>query len=53
MSVVNGALKVYSVERLCVADGLIMRRVTTGNTQVPCAVIGEQAATALRLEHGV
>jgi len=53
MSVVDGSLRVYGVEGLRVADGSIMPRVTTGNTQAPCAVIGERAAQALRDAHGV
>jgi choline dehydrogenase len=53
MSVVDSTLKVYGVEALRVADGSIMPRVTTGNTQAPCAVIGEQAAEALKQTHGL
>lgn len=52
MSVVDGTLKVYGVDGLRVADGSIMPRVTTGNTQAPCAVIGEQAAEMLKQTHG-
>jgi choline dehydrogenase len=51
MSVVDGALKVYGIERLRIADGSIMARVTTGNTQAPCVIIGERAAEILRAEH--
>lgn len=51
MSVVDGALKVYGKERLRIADGSIMPRVTTGNTQAPCVIIGERAATFLRAAH--
>ena len=47
MSVVDGALKVYGVEGLRVADASIMPRVTTGNTMAPCVVIGERAAAFL------
>ncbi|WP_340120168.1 GMC family oxidoreductase N-terminal domain-containing protein [Pelagibius sp. 7325] len=53
MSVVDGALKVYGVDALRVADGSIMPRVTTGNTQAPCAVIGERAAEMIRETHGL
>lgn len=53
MSVVDAALKVYGVNALRVADASIMPRVTTGNTQAPCAVIGEQAAEALRQAYGL
>ena len=51
MSVVNGALQVYGVERLRIADGSIMPRVTTGNTMAPCVIIGERAADLLRAEY--
>ncbi|OSC25629.1 oxidoreductase [Mycobacterium vulneris] len=51
MSVVDGALKVYGMQRLRIADGSIMPRVTTGNTQAPCVIIGERAAAMLRAEH--
>jgi choline dehydrogenase len=44
MSVVDASLKVYGVEGLRIADASVMPRVATGNTQAPCAVIGERAA---------
>jgi len=53
MSVVDGTLKVYSVDGLRVADGSIMPRVTTGNTQAPCAIIGERAGEMIRQAHGL
>jgi len=53
MSVVDARLKVYGVAGLRVADGSIMPRVTTGNTQAPCAIIGERAAEIIRQAHGV
>lgn len=51
MSVVDGNLNVYGVNHLRVADGSIMPRVTTGNTQAPCVIIGERAAEILRSKH--
>ena len=51
MSVVNGALQVYGIERLRIADGSIMPRVTTGNTMAPCVIIGERAADVLRAQY--
>jgi choline dehydrogenase len=51
MSVVDGHLNVYGVKHLRVVDGSIMPRVTTGNTQAPCVIIGERAAEILRAEH--
>ncbi|MFC4169024.1 GMC oxidoreductase [Teichococcus aestuarii] len=52
MSVVDATLKAYGVDGLRVADASIMPRVTTGNTQAPCAIIGERAAGMIRQEHG-
>jgi choline dehydrogenase len=50
MSVVDGTLKVYGTERLRIADGSIMPRVTTGNTMAPCVIIGERAAHNLKAQ---
>jgi choline dehydrogenase len=51
LSVVDASLKVYGIEGLRIADGSIMPRITTGNTQAPCAVIGERAAEMIRGVH--
>jgi choline dehydrogenase len=51
MSVVDAELKVYGIEGLRIADASIMPRITTGNTQAPCAVIGERAAEMIRSTH--
>jgi choline dehydrogenase len=51
LSVVDGQLRVYGVTHLRVADGSILPRVTTGNTQAPCVIIGERAAEFLVAEH--
>jgi choline dehydrogenase len=51
MSVVEGALKVHGIERLRIADGSVMPKITTGNTMAPCVVIGERAAEMLKREH--
>ena len=51
MSVVDGKLRVYGVERLRIADASILPRVTTGNTMAPCVIIGERAADLLLEEH--
>jgi choline dehydrogenase-like flavoprotein len=53
MSVVDGNLKVYGIDKLRIADGSIMPRVTTGNTMAPCVVIGERAAEILKREHRI
>ena len=50
-AVVDGDLRVYGIDNLRVADGSIMPRVTIGNTQAACVIIGERAAEALRAEH--
>ena len=53
LSVVDASLAVHGVDRLRVADGSILPRVTTGNTQAPCAVVGERAADILIRKHGL
>jgi choline dehydrogenase len=51
LSVVDGKLAVYGIDRLRVADSSIMPRVTTGNTMAPCVVIGERAGDILKCRH--
>jgi choline dehydrogenase len=51
MSVVDAELKVYGIEKLRIADGSIMPRVTTGNTMAPCVIIGERAVEILKATH--
>jgi len=51
MSVVDGNLKVYGIERRRIADRSIMPRVTTGNTRAPCVIIGERAEEILKADH--
>ncbi|HEY6575831.1 MAG TPA: GMC oxidoreductase [Mycobacterium sp.] len=41
----------YGVEKLRIADGSIMPRITTGNTMAPCVIIGERAAEFVTGEH--
>lgn len=53
MSVVDGSLNVYGIDRLRIADGSIMPRITTGNTMAPCVVIGERAGEILKIANGV
>lgn len=53
MSVVDSKLRVYGIDRLRIADGSVMPRITTGNTMAPCVIIGEKAARAIRDEHGL
>ena len=53
MAVVDPSLKVHGIEGLRVADGSVLPRLPTGNTQAPCAVIGERAAQLMKEEHGL
>ncbi|NTW38900.1 MAG: GMC family oxidoreductase [Cellulomonadaceae bacterium] len=46
-AVVDPTLRVRGLEGLSVADAAVMPTITTGNTNAPCAVIGEMAATHL------
>lgn len=41
MSVVDGDLSVYGIERLTLADASIMPTIPTGNIMAPCVAIGE------------
>jgi choline dehydrogenase len=50
---VDRSLKVYGIDRLRIADGSVMPRVTTGNTMAPCVVIGERAAEILKTHHKI
>jgi choline dehydrogenase len=51
MSVVDGRLKVYGIDRLRVADASVMPRVPLANTMAPSVIIGEQAGRAIAREH--
>jgi choline dehydrogenase len=51
MSVVDSRLKVYGIDNLCIADGSILPRVTSGNTMAPCVIIGERAGEMLKAQH--
>jgi choline dehydrogenase len=53
MSVVNGNLQVYGIDRLRIADASILPNVPSGNTMAPCVVIGERAAEIIKKAHGV
>lgn len=53
MSVVDASLNVYGIDALRIADASIMPRVTAGNTQAPCAIIGERAAQMIAQAHGL
>lgn len=48
MSVVDARLSVHGLTGIRIADASVMPRVTTGNTQAPCVVIGEQVSRFLR-----
>jgi choline dehydrogenase-like flavoprotein len=53
MSVVDAKLAVHGITGLRIADGSVLPRVTTGNTQAPCAVVGERAADIMRRQYGL
>lgn len=53
MAVVDATLTVHGLERVRIADASIMPRITTGNTQAPCVIIGERAAQILSTAHGL
>jgi choline dehydrogenase len=44
-------LRFYGIEKLRIADGSIMPRLSTGNTMAPCVVIGERCAEILKTDH--
>ena len=47
MSVVDGQLRVYGIDRLRIADASVLPRVPTGNTQAPCVIVGERLGKLL------
>lgn len=53
MSVVDGNLQVYGIDRLRIADASIMPNVSSGNTMAPCVVIGERAAEIIKKAHAL
>lgn len=46
-AVVDAELQVRGIDKLRIADGSIMPRVTTGNTMMPCVIIGERMGEIL------
>ncbi|MDQ4075798.1 MAG: GMC family oxidoreductase N-terminal domain-containing protein [Chloroflexota bacterium] len=48
MAVVDSQLKVHGVEGLRIADASIMPTVTSGNTHVPCLMIGEKVSDMIQ-----
>lgn len=52
MAVVDPSLKVYGIEGLRIADASVMPEITTGNTNAPSMMIGEQAASFIKRGSG-
>jgi choline dehydrogenase len=50
MSVVDGRLKVYGIDRLRIADASVLPRVPLANTMAPSVIIGEQASRTIARE---
>ncbi|WP_427308705.1 GMC oxidoreductase [Cupriavidus sp. H39] len=50
-SVVDPELRVRGVDGLRIADASVMPRITSGNINAPCLMIGEKAADLLLKEH--
>ena len=48
MAVVDAELKVHGLEGLRVADASIMPKITNGNTNAPCIMIGEKCSDLIR-----
>ncbi|CAG9861747.1 unnamed protein product [Phyllotreta striolata] len=48
MAVVNPSLQVHGVDRLRVIDASVMPKVTSGNTNAPCIMIGEKGADLIK-----
>ncbi|MXO58790.1 choline dehydrogenase [Altererythrobacter salegens] len=47
-AVVDGELRVRGIDGLRIADASIMPMITSGNTNLPCIMIGEKAADLIR-----
>ena len=47
MSVVDPQLRVHGIGALRVADASVMPRITNGNINAPCLMIGERAAAMI------
>ena len=51
MSVVDDQLRVHGIQGLRVADASIMPMIVSGNTSIPCMMIGEKCADMVLAEH--
>lgn len=51
MAVVDHQLRVRGIEGLRIADASIMPTIISGNTSVPCMMIGEKCADMILAKH--
>jgi choline dehydrogenase len=51
MAVVDDQLRVHGIEGLRIADASVMPTIISGNTSVPCMMIGEKCAAMILMSH--
>jgi choline dehydrogenase len=52
LAVVDEQLRVYGIGHLRIADASVMPSIISGNTSIPCMMIGEKAAAMILSDHG-
>ena len=53
MAVVDDRLRVHGIKGLRVADASIMPTIPSGNTSIPCMMIGEKCAAMILEDEGI